>query len=657
MAGTSTSARCVKVGALVVCSTLALVSIAAHVHRASHIPNSSVESGGLFLFSIHPDALGNAAPRLSAYEVIAFVPPSSFLVHMSPSSASAFNDSAVVSVRAYEAVEKTAAATALRRALAGIDAHASIDERSHLPIRVSTACASSRNVSACIGACTLMHDILGAYPTIRVLTHHGVPCGGTLPPLPQSSIPPLPYLVTLHPVTPTMIVVSVECTSQERNLSAPCALPLPMLTFIAAHPLVTWLEPIHPTTTHNAHARGALLSLDGDDWDGLHAEYGDCATPAACIQSRTWNFLSQPVDSPTCSAACAVPQCNFGYQPCSLQIAASPLAAAGLDGSGQLVAVADSGLDYTHPMFFDPLFPITPSKTGPFPLSSHRKIAGYHSFMDAVDGVGGHGTHVCGSIAGSPISSGASATDVAALLPFSGLAPAARLYFSDIGCDTPSGCVCPKGVPCYCDWYRSGICPANNRSMYVPSDPTLMLQWAYFSAGARIASYSLGTSQPLYTDATAAMDSFIYSRAPDLLVLFAASNDGGSGYATLGNQATMKNALVVGAAQSGLDQHAYVLQQWDGGGSCNALTSAVSSLLRISSVCSQSCSFLFSLVANNSAGCSPPPEVTASYSSSWINGPLADVALCCGCTLSAMAYSRSSSTLACNANSLTLSYR
>lgn len=66
-----------------------------------------------------------------------------------------------------------------------------------------------------------------------------------------------------------------------------------------------------------------------------------------------------------------------------------------LTGAGMVAGVLDTGLDLAHAAFADPLDPVG---------ARHRKVAGYdsNSSGDALDS-DGHGTHVCGSLAGSDL--------------------------------------------------------------------------------------------------------------------------------------------------------------------------------------------------------------------------------------------------------------
>ena len=128
-------------------------------------------------------------------------------------------------------------------------------------------------------------------------------------------------------------------------------------------------------------------------------------------------------------------------------------------------------------------------------------MLGYWALMDESDYVGGHGSHVCGSVAGAALAAtaaataaggggdGASVTAAAGLDRFNGMAPGARLIFADLQCNAPDGpdgepgeCSCGgqehgvseqggfgSGAECPCSDYPSGRCPASG-FLYPPHD-------------------------------------------------------------------------------------------------------------------------------------------------------------------------------------------
>ena len=92
---------------------------------------------------------------------------------------------------------------------------------------------------------------------------------------------------------------------------------------------------------------------------------------------------------------------------------ATPYTSIGLQGDGQVVSVADTGLDIYSCYFYDPQghVPFSDIKS-PVIDTKYRKVVmyAYGSSSDTSDEAGGHGTHVSGTvtgcIAGADITSG-----------------------------------------------------------------------------------------------------------------------------------------------------------------------------------------------------------------------------------------------------------
>lgn len=168
----------------------------------------------------------------------------------------------------------------------------------------------------------------------------------------------------------------------------------------------------------------------------------------------------------------------------------------GLKGEGQLVGVADSGVD-TASCFFP-----------------EGKIAVY---VGAPGDANGHGTHVAASIAGDRFGNGT-------VDPFDGIAPAAKLFVQDVGEGSGTSL---EGIP------------RDLGRLFLPS----------YEAGARIHSDSWGTSENTYGSAARSLDRFVADH-PDFLVLVANGNDGPDSK-TVGSPATAKNQLAIGASGTG----------------------------------------------------------------------------------------------------------
>jgi subtilisin family serine protease len=179
----------------------------------------------------------------------------------------------------------------------------------------------------------------------------------------------------------------------------------------------------------------------------------------------------------------------------------------GLRGEGQIVGCADTGVDYDHCFFNDDTQPSFSASHEKSP--SHRKILAYFSVdgADYQDEVGGHGTHVAGSIVGNTIVVG-SAEQQNTVSEYNGAAPQAKLVFHDIGAS-------------------DGALKVNS-----PALGATVLRPAY-ELGARIHSNSWGCSGGpsicnVYDGGAAAVDEFVWNNR-DMVVLFAAGNDGANG--------------------------------------------------------------------------------------------------------------------------------
>jgi subtilisin family serine protease len=199
-----------------------------------------------------------------------------------------------------------------------------------------------------------------------------------------------------------------------------------------------------------------------------------------------------------------------------------------LYGAGQVVAVCDSGLDRGSTTDLHPDF-----KDGNG-ASRVREIFRQGDFDSSQD-IGGHGTHVAGSILGNGQQSGADpATNYFPDTSFAGMAPRAGLVFQAVGDpfeDTPE-------LP--------GI----------PTDLKPLFQEA-LDASARIHSNSWGESSTGgYNSECADVDQFCWDNK-DFLIVFAAGNsgedynrDGVIDTYSIDVPAAAKNNLTVGASES-----------------------------------------------------------------------------------------------------------
>lgn len=206
-----------------------------------------------------------------------------------------------------------------------------------------------------------------------------------------------------------------------------------------------------------------------------------------------------------------------------MQVAAIHAAPFPLDGSGETVAVCDTGFDQgstanTHPAFSGRvrrLYAIgRPGKT---------------------DDPHGHGTHVAGSVLGD----GHSATMGQ---PVRGCAPGAQLVLQSV------------------------LNPAGGLTF--PVQFSNLFRVPYNQDGARIHTNSWGSpAAGQYTSRSQALDDFVWNQR-DCLICFAAGNDGidGSGVGvidpgSIGAPATAKNCLTVGASES---ERPAISKRWGG---------------------------------------------------------------------------------------------
>jgi serine protease AprX len=185
-----------------------------------------------------------------------------------------------------------------------------------------------------------------------------------------------------------------------------------------------------------------------------------------------------------------------------------------LTGSGELIGIADTGLDQSHPDF-----------RGRIKAAESLGRPGDTSDPE------GHGTHVAGCAAGDGKASGGAVR---------GAAPAAKIYFQS-------------------------LLDKNGGLGGLPKDLTTLFKQAY-AKGVRIHNNSWGAfSFARYSSNALEADRFIVKH-PDMLIVFAAGNDGTavprargsamssvSGYVdwpSVAEPAVAKNALTVGASRS-----------------------------------------------------------------------------------------------------------
>jgi hypothetical protein len=191
----------------------------------------------------------------------------------------------------------------------------------------------------------------------------------------------------------------------------------------------------------------------------------------------------------------------------------------GIHGEDEIVGVMDSGLDYNSCWFRE--------TGGAAPGPSHRKVISYSTYGGVpYDGCDvGHGTHVCGTLAGDQSYVNAGNYD------YNGMAYGAKLIMQDVGADDEWSCAVGEiAVPASC------------AAAYTDA----------YNLGARIHSNSWGSTENSYDSYAAGVDGFMWQH-PDFLIVFAAGNSG-PGASSVTFPGTAKNCVTVGATHRPPDQ-------------------------------------------------------------------------------------------------------
>lgn len=177
----------------------------------------------------------------------------------------------------------------------------------------------------------------------------------------------------------------------------------------------------------------------------------------------------------------------------------------GLTGQGQIVGIADSGLDKGS---LSSIIPDLKSEDGRMP-----RVAMLKSYTDRAlpDDPVGHGTHMAGIIAASGASSQGK---------YRGLAPGSALYFQAL-----------------LDKQNNIRVPSAMADLFMPA----------YQAGVRIHVNGWGSGGNSYQASTRQIDQFVFEYN-DFLPLFGSGNSGPNA-GSLSSEANSKNALVIGSSQ------------------------------------------------------------------------------------------------------------
>ncbi|CBK21403.2 uncharacterized protein [Blastocystis hominis] len=190
-----------------------------------------------------------------------------------------------------------------------------------------------------------------------------------------------------------------------------------------------------------------------------------------------------------------------------------------LNGRNVLVGVGDSGIDWKSTYFYDPDHSVKRAESG---SSDHRKISLYVPLFGKDEtSTDGHGTHVCGTIAGKAYDSSNSSDAL-----YNGIAEEAKLLFVDLE-DNDGYLYLPKNI--YDDYYMKYL----------------------YNNDVRISSNSWGSRDEFFYDSFCVQtDEFVWDH-DDMLILFAAGNEGEGGlFGSVTSPALSKNVITVGATHS-----------------------------------------------------------------------------------------------------------
>ncbi|CAM9286969.1 unnamed protein product, partial [Ectocarpus fasciculatus] len=201
----------------------------------------------------------------------------------------------------------------------------------------------------------------------------------------------------------------------------------------------------------------------------------------------------------------------------------APLQDGGLTGEGEIVGVADSGLNDWSCFFWDNSDAYSTNR-------QRRKVIQYISYADGLDEVAGHGTHVVGTIVGKSLNEDYKMGN--------GVAPGAKVAFLDVQkSDSPYLSIPDMDTQLLTTLYGSGA-------------RVMSHSWGGFAAGK--SAWLILCQISYYAERAADSDSFLYDH-PDLLLLFAAGNAGANGFDSLYSPCDSKNILCVGSSDSRAD--------------------------------------------------------------------------------------------------------
>lgn len=225
-----------------------------------------------------------------------------------------------------------------------------------------------------------------------------------------------------------------------------------------------------------------------------------------------------------------------------------------LTGAGQIVAIADSGLDTGDPetLHADLRGRVAGITSWPTRADLADLVNDPPEHDDGPsDADSGHGTHVAGSVLGD----GSAARDAGGATVPAGVAPEAQVFFQSVSqrlrWKTAEQLIAEgKEVP-------DDPWPPSEEGLWgLPLDLSVLFQQAH-RTGARVHTNSWGLAVAgSYTNEARAVDDFAW-RHPDMLILFSAGNDGVDEDTdgvidedSVSSPGTAKNCLTVGASEN-----------------------------------------------------------------------------------------------------------
>ncbi|MGG1661228.1 S8 family serine peptidase [Brevibacillus sp. NRS-1366] len=248
---------------------------------------------------------------------------------------------------------------------------------------------------------------------------------------------------------------------------------------------------LHATLAKKKSADVAVIGFDSQVYiDPSHLS----------IAAMTGQSLEEVIQSEDVIAVIPLPENKLHNDVAAALTQSDMLLSAGYTGKGQLIGVADTGLDTGEEASMHPDF--------------HWQIKSLYAKGRKADASDhhGHGTHIAGSIVGTGEASDGT---------YKGLAPDAKLVFHSI----------------------------QDREGALRIDVETILSEAY-TDGARIHSDSWGADD----DGEYSLTSFLFDRFlwehPDMISVVAAGNTGFRGLQTVGSPATAKNVIAVGATEN-----------------------------------------------------------------------------------------------------------